>query len=41
MVDLVARRNPDGSLSIGCLPPGAAAAPLPAARPATPALEER
>jgi hypothetical protein len=41
LIDLVARRNPDGSLSIGCLPPGAPAMPLPAARPAVPVLEER
>jgi hypothetical protein len=41
MIDLVARRNPDGSLSIGCLPPGAPATPPPAARPAAPVLEEK
>ena len=41
MIDLVARRNPDGTLSIGCLPPGAPAALPPAPRPAAPALEER
>ncbi len=39
--DLVARRNPDGSLSIGCVPPGAPSALLPAPRPAAPVLEER
>ena len=39
MIDLVARRNPDGSVSIGCQPPGVPATPAP--RPAAPALEER
>lgn len=38
MIDLVAHRNPDGSLSIGCQPPGV---PAPAPRPSAPALEER
>lgn len=41
MIDLVARRNPDGSLSIGCLPPGVSGPPSPAPRPAAPVLEER
>lgn len=41
LIDLVARRNPDGSLSIGCLPPGASGPPSPAARPAASVLEER
>jgi hypothetical protein len=42
LIDLVARRNPDGSLSIGCLPPGTTpGTPPPAPRPAAPALEER
>jgi hypothetical protein len=41
LIDVVARRNPDGSLSIGCLPPGASGPPPPAARPAAPVLEER
>jgi len=41
LIDLVARRNPDGSLSIDCLPPGASGTPPPAPRPAAPALEER
>jgi hypothetical protein len=41
LIALVARRNADGSLSIGCLPPGASGPPSPAARPAAPVLEER
>jgi len=41
LIDLVARRNPDGSLSIGCQPPGVPGPPSPAPRPAAPVLEER
>jgi hypothetical protein len=41
MIDLVARRNPDGSFSIGCLPPGVSEPPSPAPRPSAPVLEER
>ena len=41
MIDLVARRNPDGSLSIGCQPPGASGLRSPAPRPSAPVLEER
>ena len=41
MIDLVAHRNPDGSLSIGCLPPGAPGATPPTVRPAAPVPEER
>jgi hypothetical protein len=42
LIDLVASRNPDGSLSISCLPPGTTpGTPPPAPPPAAPALEER
>jgi hypothetical protein len=41
LMDLVARRNPDGTLSIDCLPPGATGTPSPAPRAAAPVLEER
>lgn len=41
LIDLVARRNPDGSLSIGCLPPSTSGPTPPAARPAAPVLKER
>lgn len=42
LVDLVARRNPDGSLSIQCLPPGTRGGEkLPPAVAAAPALEEK
>ena len=41
LIDLVARRNPDGSLTTACLPPGVSGQPPPAARPAAPVLEER
>ncbi len=41
LIDLVARRNPDGSLTTVCLPPGVSGPPPPAVRPAAPVLEER
>ena len=42
LVDLVARRNPDGSLSIRCLPPGTRGGQMPPpAGAASPVLEEK